>query len=212
MNLRDTARPFITCTVKSGNRASFWHDNWTGLGSLLAIVGVLGPQVFGIPTDSRVCDTVKDGAWRVSNSRHPLLCLLRNCLPLLPPNVNSDEHDFYEWQLSPTESTTGFSSSKTWLRLNPPPPPVPWFTVVWFKEKVPKYSFITWLLLRERLAIRDRLRHWEMVVPSACLLCGVTDESMQHVFFNCSYSSELWTAAFVHSGINPPTNFSDFAS
>lgn len=35
---------------------------------------------------------------------------------------------------------------------------------------------------------------------------------MHHLFFNCSYSSELWLAAFTTTGFNPPPNFTDFAA
>ncbi|KAG7555489.1 Reverse transcriptase zinc-binding domain [Arabidopsis suecica] len=47
--LRPLARPFLVCEVGSGVTASFWQDNWTGLGPLIDLVGSTGPQVVGMP-------------------------------------------------------------------------------------------------------------------------------------------------------------------
>ena len=66
MKLRHLAKPRILCHVNSGAIASFWHDNWTDLGSLIDIIGPLGPQVSGIPIDRSVSDAVSAGAWKES--------------------------------------------------------------------------------------------------------------------------------------------------
>ena len=56
------SKPRILCHVNSGANASFWHDNWTELGSLTDINEPLGPQVSGIPIDSSVAEAVLAGA------------------------------------------------------------------------------------------------------------------------------------------------------
>lgn len=38
----------------------------------------------------------------------------------------------------------------------------------------------------------DRLLHWKVVVVDTCLLCGLSGESVEHMFFECSVSSHLW--------------------
>lgn len=48
MKLRDLARPFLHCSIQLGDLALFWHDNLTGLGPLIEIVGPNGPRVSGI--------------------------------------------------------------------------------------------------------------------------------------------------------------------
>ncbi|KAG7656588.1 Reverse transcriptase zinc-binding domain [Arabidopsis suecica] len=50
--LREVARPFVVCDVGSGVTAKFWHDNWTGHGPLIDLVGPLGPQTVGLPIDA----------------------------------------------------------------------------------------------------------------------------------------------------------------
>ncbi|WZZ89401.1 hypothetical protein YC2023_117980 [Brassica napus] len=100
MKLRDLAKPRILCHVNSGSIASFWHDNWTELGSLIDITGTLGPQVSGIPIESSVAEAVVAGAWRAPRSRNPTLRLLRQSLPSQAPDISSSECDYYMWRNS----------------------------------------------------------------------------------------------------------------
>nr|VDC73714.1 unnamed protein product [Brassica rapa] len=125
MKLRDLAKPRILCHVNSGSIASFWHDNWTELGSLIDITGTLGPQVSGIPIESSVAEAV-----------------VAEC-------------DYYMWRNSVNDPPSGFSASKTWFSLNPTPPSVAWHKVVWFSQNIPKHSFIVWLVLKDRMLTRD---------------------------------------------------------
>lgn len=46
-----------------------------------------------------------------------------------------------------------------------------------------------------------------MNVASTCLLCTVSDESRDHIFFDCSYSQEVWTRFFVAPAFSPPQSF-----
>ncbi|XP_013589544.1 PREDICTED: uncharacterized protein LOC106297974 [Brassica oleracea var. oleracea] len=96
------------------------------LGSLIDIVGSLGPQVSGIPIDSSVSEAVSLGAWRESRSRNPILRRLRQSLPTQIPDINSPEDDYYMWRNSPDDPPSVFSTSKLWTSLNPPPPLVSW--------------------------------------------------------------------------------------
>ncbi|KAL1210506.1 hypothetical protein V5N11_006829 [Cardamine amara subsp. amara] len=35
-------------------------------------------------------------------------------------------------------------------------------------------------------------------------MCGQADESIQHLFFSCSYPSEVWNSVLVHARLNHP--------
>lgn len=43
------------------------------------------------------------------------------------------------------------------------------------------------------MVTRDRLLRWGLSVPKECLLCVGHDETRQHLFFDCSYSSQVWS-------------------
>ncbi|KAF8045609.1 hypothetical protein N665_4633s0001 [Sinapis alba] len=55
--------------------------------------------------------------------------------------------------------------------------------------------------------LRDRLRQWGSNVPASCLLCDSLDETRDHLFFECTYSQEVWSPLFMHATFNPPVGF-----
>lgn len=102
-----------------------------------------------------------------------------------------------------------FSTSKTWISLHPPPPPVIWHKAVWFPQKIPKHSFIVWIVLKDRMLTRDRLRSWDLLVPQECLLCGHAAETTKHLFFECQFSIAVWRLILFRLGITYPTTLDD---
>lgn len=48
-----------------------------------------------------------------------------------------------------------------------------------------------------------------MNVPAGCLLCDSGEENCSHMFFECTYSSEVWSSFFTHRDLSPPVLFED---
>ncbi|CAA7024778.1 unnamed protein product [Microthlaspi erraticum] len=209
MKLRDLARPYLACQLRSGSNALFWHDDWTGLGPLVDITGANGPRVCGIRSMEVVANAITQGQWRLPRGRHPILILLRNCLPQEVPDLNSSLPDFFLWRNSPDSPPGIFSTSRTWDSLHPPSPALPWTETVWFKQRVPKHAFILWVTLRDRLTTRDKLRSWGINVPASCLLCGSNPETRDHLFFQCNFAAGIWNSFFTHKTLSPPISFQD---
>ena len=65
--------------------------------------------------------------------------------------------------------------------------------MVWFAQAVPRFSFILWLAIKNRLSTGDRMRVWGL--QQECLLCGEKDETRYHLFFACPYSFMVWVRA-----------------
>ena len=187
---REVARPFSTCQVRSGTSVLFWHDNWTGLGPLIHISGAIGPSITGLGSMITVSQAVSRGAWSIPRSRHPIILLLKACLPSLPTELNTSHPDVFLWLNSPDSPSSTFSSSMTWKSIHPDPPPVDWYSSAW-----------------NRLPTRDRLISWGMSVPPLRPLCGLGDETRNHLFFLCPYSLELWNKLFLTSSVTPPMAF-----
>lgn len=61
-----------------------------------------------------------------------------------------------------------------------------WHEVVWGGNRVPRWSFILWSAVLQRLNSRDRLRSWSMLVDDCCYLWGKGIETHQLLFFECS--------------------------
>lgn len=83
-----------------------------------------------------------------------------------------------------------FSASATWELIRTRRPTVPWSKLVWFAQGVPRYTFITWLAVRDRLSTDSKMRAWGQV--QCCLLCGEPDKTHDHLFFSCPCTYTLW--------------------
>ncbi|XP_070029594.1 uncharacterized protein [Nicotiana sylvestris] len=53
---------------------------------------------------------------------------------------------------------------------------------------VPKHSFISWLVMRKKLLTKDRTLKMKITEDSDCILCVGNTESIEHLFFECTYS------------------------
>ncbi|XP_056845541.1 uncharacterized protein LOC108844894 [Raphanus sativus] len=206
MKLRTLARPFIKCSLISGNDAFFWHDDWTELGPLLGIVGDTGPMVTGISLEAKISDVCVDNVWNLPRSRHPIARVLKASIPQSSLNLISQGKDTFYLKIGPDDTTGRFSAAKTWKALNPCTDSFSWHKTVWFTGGIPKHAFNTWVVFRDRLPTRDRLISWGLIVPSHCLLCQNGDESRGHFFLVCQFSSQLWISMFDQSSQTPPSD------
>lgn len=67
-----------------------------------------------------------------------------------------------------------------------------WATVVWHKGIIPKHAINMWLFTLNRKPTMERLLSWGMDIEPTCLLCGIYEETRNHLFFRCSYSQPIW--------------------
>lgn len=59
-------------------------------------------------------------------------------------------------------------------------------------HNVPKFVFISWLLMNRGLATCAYLQKIGVRVNHQCCFCGEEEESLEHLFFECEYSGEVW--------------------
>ncbi|XP_021837875.2 uncharacterized protein [Spinacia oleracea] len=79
---------------------------------------------------------------------------------------------------------------------------VAWKRIICNSKATPKASFIVWLALQKRLPTKDMLRSWGMSISSSCELCQAADESLDHMFFDCSVSKEVWSCVLLQLGVS----------
>ncbi|XP_009775391.1 uncharacterized protein [Nicotiana sylvestris] len=65
---------------------------------------------------------------------------------------------------------------------------LPWCRGMWNKMNVPKHSFISWLVMRKKLLTKDRTLKMKITEDSDYMLCVGNTESIEHLFFECTYS------------------------
>ena len=136
---------------------------------------------------------------------NPVITFLKNCLPDPRAVVLCDEEDCFLWQIGDRTPAPDFSTSLMWTHLYDRLPEVTWHKSIWFKGRIPKHAFLSWLIALNRLSIKDRMSQWGVPVSSTCLLCGSADETRQHLFLECDYSKEVHTFFFspVHLSLPP---------
>ncbi|VFQ67774.1 unnamed protein product [Cuscuta campestris] len=70
--------------------------------------------------------------------------------------------------------------------------PKPWMAFIWQSFIPPKCSFTMWLALRRRLPTKTNLEF--LRVPMECTFCGQELEDVDHLFFTCAVSKDVWKA------------------
>ncbi|GJS82210.1 reverse transcriptase domain, reverse transcriptase zinc-binding domain protein [Tanacetum coccineum] len=108
-----------------------------------------------------------------------------------------------------------FSVACVWDTIRSRADMVNWYNVVWFSHCIPHHAIHMWLVIQQKLKIQDRLRQWD-VGPSIDLnllkypLCDLVPDSHDHLFFECSFSSQVWSKVRVLCGMDSiPPHLSD---
>ncbi|KAH0641836.1 hypothetical protein KY289_032810 [Solanum tuberosum] len=62
-----------------------------------------------------------------------------------------------------------------------------------------------YLAVNGRLATKDRLAKWGIIQYPECPLCLMKNEDLDHMFFQCPYTAEVWRRVLTWQGINKST-------
>lgn len=192
ISCRETVMDFLRCAVGDGRAATFWFDWWTDLGPLITALGERGPRDLRIPLSATVSTAVVNGNWFLPAARSEEALTLQIVLSTMTPPSASRGPDKYLWR-NGDQYVPKFSTRATWNMIRVEAPTVSWHKLVWFKEEIPRCSFIAWEAILGRLPTRDRLSSWGLVVPLSCVLCSTGTESHDHLFFHCPYAVAIWS-------------------
>ncbi|XP_013624341.1 PREDICTED: uncharacterized protein LOC106330421 [Brassica oleracea var. oleracea] len=146
--------------VNDGKTAFFWFDDWLRMGRLIDITGNVGTCYLGIARNARVSDAARQSEWRVRGQRSRHYHELHARIQAEPVPDEERGGDVVLWKHSDDNYKTCFSSAKTWDQIRDRRPVVFWSKSVWFTQGVPRFSFIVWLAVKNRLSTGDRMRAW----------------------------------------------------
>ncbi|WMV18234.1 hypothetical protein MTR67_011619 [Solanum verrucosum] len=68
---------------------------------------------------------------------------------------------------------------------------VPWRRLTCNNLGSPKWVFALYVAIHRRLYTKDRLSKWGIIDDDICSLCKAEVETHQHLFFTCSFSTQL---------------------
>lgn len=142
--------------------------------------------------------------WNIRGRRSRRFHDLYDCISAIEPPAPEKGRDVIMWKHGDDDYKPIFSAARTWDQIRVKKSKVEWSRVVWFTQGVPRFCFITWLAVKNRLSTGDRMRDWGIV--QGCELCGERDETREHLFFACPYSYTIWESLarkFVGRNINP---------
>lgn len=142
------------------------------------------------PITATVEEAVKNRRRRRHRANH--LIAIENLLLQQEHILVNEEEDKPLWKQSEDTYKDHFNSKKTWSQLTTVCQVVDWSEAIWFKHSTPKYSFLAWLKMLNRLSTGDRMTKWDAATNPVCVLCNATDETKDHLYFECDYSREIW--------------------
>lgn len=206
LNLRNIVHPYIKVAIGDGHNTSLWYDNWHPLGPLANRFGDRIIYDLSLPKNSKVSSIIKESKWAFPVTQTWEINEVRAGLINLPdPTVG--RADIHRWILTPKGE---FIVSALWNSLRTPFPKVPWSYSIWFPGHFPKCSFVTWVAIQERLYTEDRLVLFGTKTTSNCSLCP-NDESHNHLFFNCPFTSQVWTQLLTRMNVLwPPRTWNNW--
>lgn len=85
-----------------------------------------------------------------------------------------------------------FNSKSTWKLIHEEKPIKMWWMGMWFKYTTPKYAFHAWVAVLNRLCTGDKMAKWNVGVTGTCISCLNKLETQNHLYFECSFSEEIW--------------------
>ncbi|XP_026399002.1 uncharacterized protein LOC113294842 [Papaver somniferum] len=93
-----------------------------------------------------------------------------------------------------------FSMKETYRCLSSHNIKPPWNCLVWFKNHIPRHSFISWLGMQKRLKTRNKLLKWGVIQDDSCILCHSSPETEDHLFHACPFAAIIWKGLLLKMG------------
>ena len=149
--------------VGDGKSIHLWFDNWMGNGRLIDITGAVGTTYLGVRRHPMVREAVVHGDWSIWGKRSRRFHHLYETILAKEAPSNNKGGDIVLWKHGENDFKPEFSASATWEQIRLRRDKVSCSRVIWFTQAVPRYSFITWLAIRNMLSTGDRMRTWGLV-------------------------------------------------
>lgn len=195
LTLRPLAEQFLKCRINDGVDSRFQYDIWTPFGQLIKYHGESGPRDTRLPLSASVKDATNDTCWSLPQPRSDNALALHIHLTTVHLPLQQSTPDSFHWVVQ-AKDCKGFSSSKTWEAVRPRAEEKVWVKSVWFSGAVPRQTFNIWLANLNRIPTKVRLASWGLNIQTTCCFCSNQDESRDHLFLNCTYTTALWNRIF----------------
>nr|XP_043619801.1 uncharacterized protein LOC122591606 [Erigeron canadensis] len=193
LQLRQSVRPFASSKIGDGKTTLAWHDKWDQDGPLIRFISPRKIARAGFSLQDKVADIISEGTWKWSAAWYDLFPVLINYKVHV---INNVIHDKLIW-CDGSGNEVPYSASSVWNTIRIKGPEVGWVNLVWFSRCIPRHSFLLWLVMKKKLKTHDRLKPWDVGSATnhnlvCCSLRKTGPDSHSHLFFECSYSAQVW--------------------
>ena len=113
---------------------------------------------------------------------------------IAPTKQNND--DCFRWDPSGTSYTVKAPYHQICNSDHPMPIWTQW-KIAWKSKTLPKIKFFIWVLLKGKVLTSDNLKKRGILGPSRCPNYQAAEETIQHLFINCSFTTACWKEAFL---------------
>ena len=190
LKYRALAMGFLKVEVNNGLSTSFWFDRWSPLGRLIDLTNGRGMINLGV----KLTDTVEKALRHHRRRRHreEIFNVTEEKVTALRLQGLNQNEDVHLWKTGDNNYTTHFSSKATGNLIRAEQAKVNWSKGIWFPYNTPRFSFMAWIAVQNRLPTGDRILSWNTTASTACCLCPEPLETRNHLFYKCKFSEEVW--------------------
>ncbi|KAK1360657.1 hypothetical protein POM88_045131 [Heracleum sosnowskyi] len=181
LDLRDIARANISYHIGNGQHTSLWFDPWYNNSPICN--NPLDPIISHSRLDcsTKVSSILNSTGWSLPSSNYHDMIVWRSNFNTSTP-FNLQKRDDISWNGITSKS---IKITNLWHSIRHTSPPVPWFSNVWHKLGVPRYSFLHWLIMHGRVNTLSRLKLFGMVTLDTCYFCINGVENAARLFLEC---------------------------
>lgn len=186
LKLRPLFQSIIKFQIGNGQKVFFWHDYWHPKGSLLSTYFIKVLFTSGISFVAKVSQFIRGCQWCWPSVRSMEMLEIMSLADQILPSTS---HDIVVWV--PSKSGK-FHLGSTWKSLRTPCSKVHWYPMIWFRGMLPRHAFICWLALLNGLSTQARQHKFDPSISPGYVFYGQV-ETRKHLFFSCSFSSNVWS-------------------
>lgn len=177
LKVRNDIRPLICCKIGDGRRVSLFYDQWLDIGPLHQLM----------QNDMKNWgDTLKVRDWWDQISGWCIPRSFSRKYPVISNHIHviqlTEEADKFLWKLT---KSGNFSVFSCYNHIRICKPKVNWYRIVWNSFTPPKYSFIVWLAMQDRLKTKVMLSIRGVQSDMKCVFCDEVDYG-KHLLFECA--------------------------
>ncbi|KAL2224531.1 UNVERIFIED_CONTAM: hypothetical protein Sindi_3020800 [Sesamum indicum] len=171
-------RSIMDYQIGNGGRFFVWQDPWHHLGPLIERFP-RGPRHLRLEESAKLSSVISAGEWQWPTITDFECLEITHNLPLILGG-----EDRVIWRCDEGQPTT----QALYRLFDPPEPKLGWSSLLSGSLKIPRHSFILWLVILGKLPTTDKswLSHL-----GVCILCDEgAMESHSHLFFRCRFSHQ----------------------